>query len=222
MLSPSPTRQPPAPQPEQKKTSSTPSKRRLGRTPTALFVKSVFRPIFKGIYYVLRLIRGHKLIALALILVLLASSSITTYVATGSWPLVSVDPLLPIAATDLNSANHIRDWLYALRDGNTSKLQALEADMLQTNLQPDPASLVARYGQPQTGNTWVSISVMAVHTASDRLSLDSFVEVDLAAPASTKDTISSIVIFHFTTVPAAKGRIFVIDVLPPRQYLPGQ
>ncbi len=221
MISPSPTRQPPAPQPEQKKVSSTPSGRRLGRTPAALFVKSMLRPIFRGIYYLLQLIKGHKLATLALILVLLASSSVTTYVTTGSWPFVSVDPLLPIAATDLNSANHIRNWLYALHDGNASKMQAVQADMLQTTLQPDPASLVGQYG-PQTGITWVSISVIAVHTAVDRTTLDSFVEVDLAAPAATKDTISSIVIFHFTTVPAAKGRIFVIDVLAPRQYLPGQ
>ncbi len=222
MISPSPTQQPPAPQPEQKKVSSTPSGKRLGRTPAALFVKSMLRPIFRGIYYLLQLIRGHKLVTLALILVLLASSSVTTYVTTGSWPFVNPDPLLPIAAADLNSANHIRNWLYALRDGNAGKMQAVQADMLQTTLQPDPASLVGRYGQPQTGNTWVSISVIAVHTASDRTTLDSFVEVDLAAPAATRGTISSIVIFHFTTVPATQGRIFVIDVLAPRQYLPGQ
>ncbi len=217
MISPSPTQQPPAPQPEQKKVSSTPIRPRVGQTPTALFIKSIFRPIFKGIYYLFRWIGGHKLITLALILVVLASSVITTYVTTRALPFASNDSLKPIAAYDQGSADHIKAWLDALQNGNAAKLNALQAIMVQTSVQPDTQSLVSRYGQPQTGQTWIFIKVLGVHTGTDP-GLDSFVEVDLSAPGGGS-TISSVLLIHFTTVPALGGRIFAIDVMTPRQII---
>ena len=218
MISPSPTRQPPEAQAESaKKVSSTPARRRPVQSPGVRSVKSIFRPIFKGIYYLLQFIKGHKLITLAIILALLGSSAITSYVTTGSVPFVTHDPLSPIAAYDQGSADHIRAWLSALQGGDVTALTALQASMVQTNTQPDPSSLVNRFGK-QSGQTWLSIEVVGVHMgeAGVDLGLDSFVEIDLSAGGSN---VSSVLLIHFTTVPAIGGQIFTIDVLNPRQTI---
>jgi len=160
-------------------------------------------------YYLITWIRRHFFLAIILVLLLGGSSYATAYFATRGF-----DPLHDIAAHDQGSADHIRAWLDALRDGNAARLSSLQAAMLQTTVQPDPQSLVNSYGQPQTGDTWVSMEVAGVHNGVDA-GLDSFVEVDLAGPGGS--TVSSIVLFHFTTVPAVGGRIFSIDITTPRQ-----
>lgn len=208
MISPSPTQQPPGLQPEPK--NSTPV--RPGQSPVARRTKKIFKPILRGMYYGVTWIQRHILWAILVILLVGASSYATAYVATQGF-----DPLHEIAAHDQGSANHIRAWLDALRAGNASKLNALQSDMLQTKVQPDTASLVSQYGQPQTGNMWVSISILGVHGAADP-TLESFIEVDLAGPGQG-NTASSILIVHFTTVSAAQGRIFAIDILTPRQFI---
>src|SRR5579872_7127348 len=68
---------------EARPVKSTPARRRTGQTPLALFIKAIFRPIFKGIYYLLQAIRGHKWLTLAIIVLLLASISATTFFTTG-------------------------------------------------------------------------------------------------------------------------------------------
>jgi hypothetical protein len=210
MISPSPTQQPPAPQPEQKKVSSTSIKIRPGQGPGARRAKNFFRPIIRSLYYIITWIRRHFFLAIILVILLGGSSYATAYFVTRGF-----DPLHDIAVHDQGSADHIRAWLDALRDGNAAQLNALQAQMLQANSQPDPQSLVNSYGQPETGDTWVSIEVAGVHNGVDA-GLDSFVEVDLSGPGQG-GTISSIVFIHFTTVPAVGGRIFSIDVLaPPR------
>lgn len=210
MISPSPTQQPPGPQPEQKNVSSTPL--RPGQSPRARRAKKFFRPVLRSTYYGVTWIQRHIFLAIIVLLLLGASSYATAYVVTQGF-----DPLHEIAVHDQGSASHIKDWLSALRAGNADRLDALQSQMLQTNTQPDAASLVSRYGEPQTGNTWVSMSVLGTHGAADP-ALESFVEVDIAGPGQG-NTISSVLIVHFTTVPAAQGRIFSIDVLTPRQFI---
>jgi len=208
MISPSPTQQPPAPQPEEKKASSTTVKR-PSQSPGARKAKNFFRPIIRALYYLITWIRKHFFLAIILLLLVGASSYATAYYETRGF-----DPLHAITMRDQGSADHIRAWLYALRDGNVARLNALQANMLQTTIQPDAQSLVNRYGQLQTGQAWVSIEVAGVNNGADA-GLDSFVEVDLSASGGGS-TISSIVFIHFTTVPAVGGRIFAIDVTTPR------
>lgn len=215
MISPSPTQKAPVQAPEQKKVSSTPVKLRAGQTPAARFVKNIFRPILKGIYYTLQWIRGHKLLTLVLILVLLVSSFVTNYFVTGAVPFVTNDPLQRIAVVDPASANNIGDWLHALRNGNVDRLNALQAQMLQSTTKPDPTSLVSQYSQPQTGKTWKAITVLGIQAAAGDAGLDSFVEIDLSG-AHDATTVGSVLVIHFTTVPRVRGGIFMIDVLPPR------
>jgi len=208
MISPSPTQQPPAPQPEEKKASSI-SVKRPGQSPGARRAKNFFRPIIRAMYYLITWIRRHFFLTIILLLLVGASSYATAYYETRGF-----DPLHAIAVRDQGSADHIRAWLDALRNGNAARLNALQANMLQAKILPDPQSLVNSFGQPQTGQTWVSIEVAGVNNGADA-GLDSFVEVDLSASGGGS-TINSILLIHFTTVPAAGGRIFSIDVTTPR------
>ncbi len=162
-------------------------------------------------YYLITWIRKHFFLAVILLLLVGVSSYATAYYETQGF-----DPLHAIAVRDQGSANNIKAWLGALRNGNAAQLAAIQATMLQTTIQPDAQSLVNQYGQPQTGETWVSIEVAGVHNGVDQ-GLDSFVEVDLSAPGGS--TINSILLIHFTTVPAVGGRIFSIDVTTPRSAI---
>jgi len=212
MISPSPTQQPPAPQAEQKTASTTSVKIRPGQTRGARRAKNFFRPIIRAMYYLITWIRKHFFLAVILLLLVGVSSYATAYYETQGF-----DPLHAIAVRDQGSAKNIRAWLDALRNGNAAQLAALQANMLQTTIQPDAQSLVNQYGQPQTGEAWVSIEVAGVHNGVDQ-GLDSFVEVDLSAPGGGS-TINSILLIHFTTVPAVGGRIFSIDVTTPRSAI---
>ncbi len=182
-----------------------------GQGPNARRAKNFFRPIVRSLYYIITWLRGHFFLAIILLIVLGASSYATAYFATRHF-----DPLHDIAVRDQGSADHIRAWLDALKSGNAARLSALQAAMLQTNIQPDAQSLVNTYGEPETGATWVSISVAGVHNGVDA-GLDSFVEVDISGAAGGGSTITSVLFVHFTTVPAIGGRIFSIDVTTPRQ-----
>src|SRR5260370_33479192 len=82
MISPSPTQQPPEQTtPESKKVEYT-SRQRAGQTPTAQFFKAIFRPIFRGIYYLPRGMRNHKLITFIMILFILGSAVAANYALT--------------------------------------------------------------------------------------------------------------------------------------------
>src|SRR5260221_7425172 len=93
----------------------------MGGTPQALIVKSIFRPIFKGIYYLLRGIRTHKLVTLVFILILLASSTVATYLTTGSLPLgIGNDPFNFHIRGGNGGGDAVKNWLYAVRDGDAA------------------------------------------------------------------------------------------------------
>src|SRR5690242_19925587 len=123
MISPSPAQQPTQSTPDQKIVRSTPTGKRRGETPLALFIKAILRPIIKLIYYILRLVLGHKLLTVGLILLLLASISITTYVTTGVLPLgVGKDQFNFHINGGGGGGDTVKNWLYALRDGDVTKL----------------------------------------------------------------------------------------------------
>src|SRR5579883_1626437 len=95
MISPSPTQPPPStpvsPPPERKIVPSTLGK---GKTGSGGVVKAILRPPLKLIYYLIQFIKGHKLLSLGALLLLLLSISLTNYFATGALPLgISNDPV---------------------------------------------------------------------------------------------------------------------------------
>lgn len=205
MISPSPTQQPPEQtQPEQKKIEYTPLRKRTGETPAALFIKRIFRPIFKGIYYLMRGMRNHKLVTFIMILLILGSATAANYAATRELPFgIGNDPFNFHIRGSNGGGDQVRNWLYALRDGNVVALSLLDKNMSQP---PNAQQLVSQFSQPQGHLTWKAINVINAFQESDS-TIDSFVEVDLSANGPGGN-VGGYVIWHFVTV-AQQGGILI-------------
>ncbi|GAC1567277.1 MAG: hypothetical protein NVS3B14_12840 [Ktedonobacteraceae bacterium] len=211
--SPSPTQQPPEQDELEKRiVRNTLAKRRAGQTPLALFVKAIFRPIFKGIYYLLRAIRGHKLITLLVIVLVLGSSTVVNFFETGQWPLgIGYDQFnFHIHGTN-GGGDQVKNWLYALRDGDAETLAFLDRFIASP---PDPQQLVSQLSQKQAHLSWKTINVVGVSQESDS-TIDSLVEVDLST-SGPGGSVSGYLLFHFVTVAQQGGVIIGVDVLPAR------
>ena len=206
MISPSPTQQPPLPQvPEQAQPGTTPIRPRTGETPAARFIKAILRPIFKVFYYVIKGIRTHKLLTLLAIILLLASVSTTMKLVTGEFPYgIGTDPFN--FGGNVNG-DHIKNWLYDLRDGNTTQMTLIEQE-LNMSQPPDPSQLIAQYSQPQGHVTWKSINTIGAYSESDTTT-DSFVEVDISTKGPGGN-VTGIMIWHFTTL---QGRLLSIELV---------
>ena len=215
MLSPSPTQQQSAPEPKRPGVPS--ARQRPGQSRAGLLLKTILRPIIKLLYYVLRTISSHKLITALLLLVLIASSSIATYVAKRQLPFgIGSDPFnFHIQGGD-GGGEHVKDWLYDLRDGNVTAMSIIESDLIQSP-PPDPQQLVDQFSQKKTNLTWKSITVIGVYTESDS-TVDSFVQVDLTG-SGPGGTVTGLMIWHFTTVPQLNGRIIFIHLVSFRKPL---
>ncbi len=158
-------------------------------------IKPILRPIIKVIYYVMRAVAGHKFLTFVAILLLLASISVTNYYSTGVWPFgLGNDPFNFHVNGTNGGGDKVRDWLYALRAGDTSTLSLLDADMSQP---PDPNQLVSQFAQSKT-RTWKAINVLSAYSESDS-SIDSFVEVDFSSNGPG-GPVNGIALWHFITV----------------------
>ncbi len=208
MLSPSPTQQPPVQTtPEQKTVRSTPARSRPGQTPTARFFKALFRPILKVLYYVLRWVATHFPLAILVVFLLLASIFATTYFTTGQLPygLGSDQFNFHIKGTD-GGGTAVKNWMYALRDGDTSTLDLLDKNISQP---PDSTQLATQFSQSKAHLTWKDITVLNASSQADG-TVDSFVQVNLSATGPGGDT-SGIAIWHFTTIDQG-GQEFILKV----------
>ncbi len=204
--SPSPTQQPPDPdvKPAQRQVKATSTKQRPGQTPTAKFFKAIFRPIFKGIYYLLRGIRTHKIVTLGIVVLLLISVFATSYFSTGLLPFGIGNDQFNFHVNGKNGGGDlVKNWLYALRDGNVTQLSLLQKDISQPQ---DPTQLVSQFSQAKAHLTWKTINVISAYSESDT-TVDSFVEVDLSATGPGGNT-SGIVIFHFVTL-SSQGELLL-------------
>ncbi len=198
MISPSPTQQPPEQTtPEAKKVEYIyASRQRAGQTPAARFVKAIFRPIFRGIYYLLRGMRNHKLVTFIMILLILGSAVGVNYAVSGEWPFgIGNDPFNFHVHGSKGGGEQVQNWLYDMRDGNVAALELLDKNMSQP---PDVQTLVSQYSQPKGHLTWKTINVLSVLQESDT-TIDSFVQVDLSATGPGGNT-SGYLIWHFVTV----------------------
>jgi hypothetical protein len=209
MLSPSPTQPPPAPPvPEQARPALTPIQARTGQTPAARFIKAILRPFFKVFYYVVRGIRTHKLFTLLTIVLLVASISFTMKIATGAFPFgIGSDPFNFQTKGGDVGGDHVKNWLYALRDGNATQMSLIQQELIMSQ-PPDVPTLISQYSQTQGNVTWKSINTIGSYSESDTTT-DSFVEVDI----STKGpggSVTGIMLWHFTSL---QGRILTIDLV---------
>ena len=216
MLSPSPTQQPPEQTtPEPKKVTSTPVER-AGQTPAALLVKGIFRPIFKGIYYILRAMRNHKLVSFVMILLILAGAIAANLAVTKEWPFGIGNDQFNFHIHGTNGGgDQVQNWLYALRDGNVAQLAILDKNISSP---PDPQQLVSQYSQPQGHLTWKTINVLTAFQELDT-TIDSIVEVDLSANGPGGN-VGGYIIWHFVTVAQQGGillNVTLVDFRPSLQ-----
>jgi hypothetical protein len=196
MISPSPTQQPPEQSTPETRKVEYASRQRAGETPTARFFKAIFRPIFRGIYYLLRGMRNHKLVTFIMILLIVGSAVAANYALTTEFPFgIGNDPFNFHVKGGNGGGEKVQNWLYAMRDGNVVALQFLDKDMSQP---PDVQQLVSQFSQPKGHLTWKTINVLGVFQESDT-TIDSFVEVDLSATGPAGNT-TGYVTWHFETV----------------------
>ena len=187
----------------------TPIRRRTGETPAARFVKAILRPFFKVFYHVIKAIRTHKLYTLLIILLLIVSVSTTMKLTTGEFPFgIGSDPFNFRTNGGDGGGDHIKNWLYALRDGDVTQMTLIEQRDLVMSQPPDPATLISQYSQTQGHVSWKSINVVGSYNESDTTA-DSFVEVDISSHGPG-GAVSGIMIWHFTTL---SGRILTIELV---------
>ena len=218
MLSQLPTQRPSEqPEPAPKKVVSSPKKRRAGQGPVARFIKAIFRPIFKGLYYFLQGIRNHKLVALLALLLLVGTAIVVNGVITKNWPFIGTpDPVQSLTQHDQASGNNVRGWLYALRDGNANVMTGYQQGLIMQT-PPDVNQLINSFSQAKANVTWKTISVLSVYNEPDT-TLDSFIKVDVTIPGQSGPG-GAVLILHFVTLPQQSGRILFIDVVSYRQLL---
>ncbi len=206
MLTPSPTQQPPSlPGDEKSNGNYTPRKRR-GEQPFALFLKAIFRPILKGLYYVLRFMGSHKLLTLLVLILVVGSGVFTSYLVTKQNPFgIGDDPFqLRVDGKLVGGGDAIRNWLYHLRDSNTV---ALSLDDRYISQPPDPSQLVSQFSQSGANLVWKDINVISSYQQSDT-TVDTFVSVDLASRGPGGQT-KGVVIFHFVTVAQGSSAVLM-------------
>lgn len=209
--SPSPTRKPSdsSEQDQTKTVRSTSSKKRAGQTSGALFVKAIFRPILKGLYYLIRGMRNHKLIALLMILLILGSATAVNYYKTGQLPFgIGYDPYNFQINGGNGGGEKISNWLHALREGDAPTIQLLDSFISQP---PDAQALVGQFSKQHFN--WVNINRLSVSSESDT-TIDSFWEIDLANTGPGGPVVGYLLI-HVVTVASQSGDVIIaVDVLP--------
>ena len=212
--SPSPTQQDPdtsGPKP----IKNTPLRSRPGQSPLALFLKSIFRPFLKLLYYTLNGIRRHKLFTLLIALLLIASITVTSFFATGSWPFgIGNDQFNFHIRGGTGGGEVVKNWLYALRSGDTSTMRLLDSDMSQPIDAATLTQYVSDFGQTGARN-WKTITVIKAYSQSDNL-VDSFVNVEFSANGPGGPT-NAIAIFHFTTITQGRDYLLAVDLVSSRR-----
>jgi len=221
ITSPSPTQQPQPPEqkaPEQKKVTYT--RPRAGQSPSALFVKTILRPIFKVLYHVFRFVGGHKLITLIMLLLLIGSAVAANFAVTKEWPFgIGNDPFNFHIHGGNGGGEQVKNWMYAMRDGNIAALEILDKNMPQPPTAQQLQQYIGQFSQTQGHLSWKTINVIGVFQESDT-SVDSFVQVDLSANGPG-GPVGGYMVWHFVTVAGQQGEILfsvtLVDFRPSLQ-----
>lgn len=218
--SPSPTSPPPDQKaPEEKKLTYT--RPRAGQSPPAVFVKTILRPIFKGLYYIFHAIGSHKLVTLIMVLLLIASAITANFAVTKQWPFgIGNDPFnFHVRGGGNGGGDQVKNWMYALRDGNIAALEILDKAMPQPPTAQELQQYISQYSQAQGHLSWKAINVIGVSQQTDT-SVDSFIEVDLSANGPG-GPVGGYMMWHFVTVQGQSGELLfsvtLIDFRPSLQ-----
>jgi hypothetical protein len=184
---------------QKKPVRATPVRRRIGETRSAHIIKAILRPPFKFLYYLSSWTKTHKLASLGILLLLGISIGTTYYYATPTHELpfgINHDPFDFPYDGGKGEGVIVKDWLYALKNGDTTHLALLEQNLPQGQT-TDPAQLVSQYSEAKAHLTWGDVDVISVHQQPDS-TIDSFVQI----PLSTKGpgtSVKAILLIHFVT-----------------------
>jgi hypothetical protein len=181
-------------------------RKRQGEQSFGLFLKAIFRPILKGLYYVFHFMGGHKLLTALLLVMLIGSGTITSFLVTKQGPFgIGDDPFqLRVDGKLVGGGDEIRNWLYHLRDGNSA---AMTLDERYISQPPDPTQLISQYSQSGANLDWKSINVVSSYQQADT-TVDTFVSVDLASRGPGGQT-KGVILFHFVTVSQGSSAVLV-------------
>jgi hypothetical protein len=159
---------------------------------------------------------NHKLVTFIMILLILGSATAANYAVTREFPFgIGNDPFNFHIRGGNGGGDQVKNWLFALRDGNVVALSLLDKDMSQP---PNAQQLVSQFSQPQGHLSWKTINVINAFQEADT-SIDSFVEVDLSA-TGPGGNVSGYMIWHFETVSQQGGVLLnatLVDFRPPLQ-----
>src|SRR5262249_13527521 len=111
---------------------------------------------------------------------------------------------------------HIKDWLYALRDGDAVKMSLIQSELVMSP-PPDVNSLIDQFSQAKAGLKWNRVNVDGLFSQDDG-TLDSYVSVNFTGPVPSGG-VKGTIIWHFTTLPSANGRLLFIHLVTLRQQL---
>ena len=145
--------------------------------------------------------RNYKLLSLLAIVLVLGSATAVTYAETGHGPFgIGYDQFdFQVHGSNVGG-DQVRDWLYALREGNATTLSILDRFLSQP---PDPQGLVDTFSQPKANLKWISINVLGYRGEADT-TVDSYVEVDLSTNGPG-GSVNAYAFFHFVTATLQSG-----------------
>ncbi len=163
----------------------------------------------------------HKLVTLVMLLLLIGSAIGANFAVTGEWPFgIGSDPFnFHVRGGGNGGGDQVKNWMYALRDGNLAALELLDKDMPQPPSAQQLQQYISQYSQAQGHLSWKAINVEGVAQQTDT-SVDSFVEVDLSANGPG-GPVGGYMIWHFVTVQGQTGEVLfsvaLIDFRPSLQ-----
>ena len=187
--------------------------RRPGQSPAARTAKAIFRPILKAIYYSIQWLRKHAALSILALVLLIASIFITSYVTTGELPAgIGQDQFnFNLHGTDGGGLT-VKNWLYALRDGDLSTLTLLSKNMSPAPAQSDLQNYISQFSQSKAQNRmWSDVVVLRAYEQTDT-TVDSFVQVTLTASGPGGST-EGYFIVHFITI-SANGQELLLQAQP--------
>lgn len=196
------------------KVALTPTRKRVGQTPVARTIKAVLRPLIKALYYTIRWIRAHKLVALLALLLLVTSIFATSLLMGSSRVLTQSDTLKSSIESNPRISPDVQHWLLAMRDGDLNTMLAIQKSLDSSTRSPDSSMYVLQFSEKYAAIKWTKIQVSSLTQAADGM-IDTFIEADLAPTGATASGATKMVaLWHFTTTPA--GHILLIDYVSGR------
>jgi hypothetical protein len=175
--------------------------------------RTIMHALCKIIYYLLRWTWTNRLVSCIAALLLLASITLTSFVATGNWlPITATDSVGQSIQENAQLSPDIKSWLLALRSGDIGTMLAVQNSMNPATRAPDSALYVLEFSEPRAQVKWTAITVTNMSMAADGM-IDTYVEVDMTPTANSQGT-ETVALWHFTTMP--DGSIFLLDYVSAR------